>query len=180
VNEEFVKLQSQLKNFVANNEYQRMEDSSFQQYVIEKIYKDLSKAGWSHDYLKFKVGNNRGGTPWTQLDFSRIEKKYETNDEFLFFRIDKRSGKYYLRVNLYSQNGKKFWREKAGRVEKLRGVIDDFNEKSRLNLGAVHNRAKNEVEIVIYFFEDGNSLANVIKEATHIAKVLRKAHQELG
>jgi ubiquinone/menaquinone biosynthesis C-methylase UbiE len=181
VNQGFVKPQSQFEKYLDDDAYSQLDDAEFQQFVMEKIYRKLKKSGWKDTDLKFKTSANIGsGTPWTQLYFSKISEKYDINDEVLFFRIDKRSKKLYLRVNLYSKEGDKYWQEKKERVKRLREVAGQMQYGAKIHPGNVHNRARNEVEIAIYFFKEGNSLANLINESVHIARTLRKAHQELG
>ncbi len=78
--------------------YGILENHQAQQYLMDILYKDLDG---KLNHLNFKTGSS-SGRPWTQLDIARKEKVYENIEEFLFWRIDKRNGKYYIRLNQYA------------------------------------------------------------------------------
>jgi len=176
----FVEPQSQFESYLINNKFEQLDNASFQHFIMEKIREQLKNKGWDDKNLKFKIGNNPDGRPWTQLDFSQIKKKYGKFDETLFFRLDKGSGKNYLRINLYSQQGKKYWNEKKPRLDKLRKVAEEVTESANLISGDYYDKAKNEVETLILFFEDGNPIQTVINESVKFAVALRDAHQKLA
>ncbi|MFH5884700.1 hypothetical protein ACG2F4_10350, partial [Halalkalibaculum sp. DA3122] len=127
----------------------------------------------------FRIGNNQGGSPWTQLDFSRQNDVYGDQHERLFFRIDKRSGKYYFRINQYSSVGTDNWERKEKRLEKLREVVDRSIQKTDLNPARPSNRGKNESEVAIFFYEEGNSIRKIIEQIDILALKLAKAHSKL-
>ncbi|WP_409029051.1 hypothetical protein [Gracilimonas sediminicola] len=180
LHENFVVPQSHFPAYLKQNIFKELDNASFQQFVMERIKEQLKEAGWEDENLKFKIGNNPDGRPWTQLDFSQIRQKYGELDETLFFRLDKSSGKNYLRINLYSQQGKKYWDVKKPRLGKLRKVAEEIAKSTNLKPGDYYNRAKNEVETIILFFEDGNPIQTVISHSVKLATALRRAHQKMG
>ena len=176
----FVGLRKQLNGNFENNNFEDLKDASFQQFIMDQIYGKLTEESFSSNKLKYKTGHNYGGNPWTQLTFSSVENFYEGKNESLFYRIDKRSGKYYLRVNLYSKKGTSHWDIKKARLQKLRIKASSLVEKNKLNPGKVHNRGRNECEVLILFFEDENPLQDAVDAAHDIAFGLREIHHGLS
>jgi len=179
LNTHFIGLREKIKNDYQENRYEELQHAPFQQYVTEKIYDQLTKNGFADEELSFLFGTNRDGTPWSHLTFSQLDEVYDQKQEVLFFRIDKRSDKFYLRVNQYSKDGKKYWPKKKNRMQKLREAADELKDDISLNFNSPHNRASNEVEILILFFEDGNTIEKVVSKTPQIAKKLKSVHQKL-
>jgi len=95
------------------------------------------------------------------------------------FRIDKRANKCYLRVSLYSKQGEHYWPQKKNRLDELREAVKYLVNDSDLTFGKVHDNAEYEMEVLILFFEDGNSIKNVVAESSKIASHLKSIHQKL-
>ncbi len=175
----FIKPQNMMEDYFKKNKICYLAEGAFQQYVMEKIYEQLIKDGFEENDLKFKVGANNSGSPWTQLDFSMKENVYgEGLHEFLFYRIDKRSNMYYLRVCLYSKQSEEEKKRKEKRRDYLREKGQDI-KFSNIKPGKVHNNAKYEMEIIIFFFNNNNTLEKVVDESARIARELKKVHQDL-
>lgn len=176
----FIEPQNEMEKNYRQNKVEKLKNASFQQYVMDKIYEQLLKSDFERSALNFEVGANKGGSPWTQLTFSSKKNIYgENTKESLFFRIDRRAKKYYLRVNLYSTQEDDSWTLKQHRRNKLREVANNVTEELRLNPGKVHNNAKYESEILIFFFEKGNTLESLVADSAVIARKLKEAHQNL-
>lgn len=175
----FVTPQKMLDEKFEQNKIEELKDASFQQFVMSKISIELLKNGFDEEDILFKVGSNNDGSPWTQLNFSFLDNVYGDNGETLFFRIDRRSGRYYLRVNLYSRLGKDDWSLKKERLLELREVAELISEDSNLKYGNVHDRARYETEVLILFFNNINEIKKVVSESSIIAGQLRDAHQKL-
>ncbi|MBE9048749.1 PD-(D/E)XK nuclease family protein [Pleurocapsales cyanobacterium LEGE 10410] len=175
----FVTPQRMMDKKFEQNKIEELKDASFQQFVMGKVSIELLKNGFDKEDILFKVGSNNDGSPWTQLNFSFLDKVYGEYGETLFFRIDRRSGRYYLRVNLYSRLGKDDWPLKRERLFRLREVAKLISVDSNLKYGNVHDRARYETEVLILFFNDTNEIKKVVSESSIIANQLRDAHQNL-
>ena len=176
---DFVDPQDNFENYVQDDEFEKLSNGSFQQYVMGRIMDNFENQGNIESDLEFRIGSNRGGSSWTQLKFSRKYNFYGDQHETLFFRIDKRSGKYYFRVNQYAKGASKFWDRKKKRLDKFRDVAKKAAEKVGLNPGKLSNRGKNESEVVVFFFEENNSLNAIIKKTPYLAKELIACHKKL-
>lgn len=134
-----------------------------QKYLCDLIVKEMDKQGFSY------VGIRNGtiyGRPWTQID---IAEKKEGYWEKLFWRVDIRSNKFYIRLNQYSDPANDFEiDQKMKRKDYLRERINDFPEVSNFKIGLVTNGVK-ESEIIIFFLEE-NDLSDLISAVPAISK----------
>ena len=117
-------------------------------------------------YLKYKTGSS-SGRPWTELNIARKENVYGNNWEFLFWRIDIRKGKFYIRLNQYAYiikaNNTDFNRNKKERLKLLRKIASDIKSKYNLKAGKLSNSGVNESEIIIFFLQD-NDMKTLVNE----------------
>ena len=117
-------------------------------------------------YLGIRNGTSFG-RPWTQID---IAKKKDGYYEGLFWRIDIRSGKFYIRLNQYADPSEKEVEYKMRRLEILRKEADSIVETMPdLHPGKVQNRAIKESEVQIFFLED-NDLEKLIESIPKISR----------
>lgn len=160
-----------LKRKVDKNEFKELKKHSLQQYVMDRIYKDIKESKINN--LRYKVGVNNDGSPWTQLDFHRQEYLYNDKHEYIFFRIDKRKGgQYYFRINQYAGIGNSYKEKKQKNLEILRLVGETTLEEFNFKPGKVHNKGVKESEVLILFFNDNeNTLKKVYDQGAKLATV---------
>ena len=134
-----------------------------QKYLCDLFVKEMDKQGFS--YVGIRNGTSYG-RPWTQID---IAEKKEGYREKLFWRVDIRSKKFYVRLNQYSDPANDFEIDKKNkRKEYLRKRINSFPEVSNFRAGIVTNGVK-ESEIIIFFLEE-NDLSDLICTVPAISK----------
>ncbi len=164
-------LNRQFKDVIVNdlqidrikNDHELLEKSQVQQYVIVQIYQKLD--GKLED-LKIKVGSSFGRA-WTQLDICIRHNTYGTVAEYVFWRLDKRSGRRYIRLNQYANIAKDFSidiEKKKDRLSKLRRVADSLSGNYNMRLGTFGNRGIKESEIMILFLEDQKPLDHLLDD----------------
>lgn len=143
-------------NWLKNNLYEsKNQEILSKRDVQRKILSDLhEKIDGLNDDLWFKSGANNNGTPWTQLDFCSHKNAYGEEDEYVFWRIDKRDNKYYIRLNQYSYIDEKFSSQKKENLIKLRKIASDISNYLGLKQGKLSNRGLKESEIAIFFVEE--------------------------
>ena len=138
---------------VSENKYDLFSDIQAQQYLIDLLYEKIDGL---NDALYFKSSSNLGGSPWTQLDICKREHAYSNISEYLFWRIDKRSGSYYLRLNQYARVDSIDERRKFENLELLREVIKPLFKNHGLCVSDPSDRGVKESEVCIVFFKDNN------------------------
>jgi len=145
-----------------NNNFNILWEGQSQEYLMDILYENLEN---KLSYLKFKTGSS-SGRPWTELDIARKENVYGNNWEFLFWRIDIRKGKFYIRLNQYAyikkSNNIEFKRKKKERLTLLREIASNINLKYNLKPGKLSNSGVNESEIIIFFLRE-NDLTKLMK-----------------
>jgi hypothetical protein len=125
-----------------------------QRHLIGELYDQLKK---SDPFLKFKKGVNMNGTPWTQLDICRREGYYEGKNETLFWRVDSRAGRTYLRINQYAaipMDQHEIVAHKKRRLRALRELASNISADYDLKPGKLSNKGVCESEVIIFFFDE--------------------------
>jgi len=133
-------------------------NSQAQQFVISDIYKELDG---KVNYLFFKTGSSFG-RPWTEIDFCKKDKVFGDSTENIFWRIDIRSGKFYIRLNQWADIDKDMASNKYNRRNMLRQIAFDISKNYNLFPGRLSNRGLKESELIIFFL-DINRLDVLIK-----------------
>jgi len=173
----FVQPQRDFSRYVEENAYEKLENASFQHYVIDEIMERMEGTDYNVSHDIFKTGNNPDGSCYTQLKFNRKQEVYKNQHETLFFRIDKRDNKFYLRINQYASGASKFWSDKKKRLNAFRDVAGETAVSLGLTSSTPSNRGKNESEIIIFFFKEDNSIKDLIEKAPALAKKLSQTQQ---
>jgi hypothetical protein len=125
-----------------------------QKHMLGELYEQIKD---SDDFIKFKTGSNVGGAPWAQLDICRRQKLYDGKDEALFWRVDKRTQKTYLRLSQYGRipkDRKDLIELKKRRLNKIREVVNTICANYAVKRGKIINKGAFENEVVIFFFEE--------------------------
>jgi hypothetical protein len=149
-----------------------------QRHLIGELYDQLKNSDPS---LKFKKGVNINGTPWTQLDICRSEGYYEEKNETLFWRVDSRAGRTYLRVNQYAAIPKdrpEIAARKKQRLLALRELVSTISADYDLKPGKLSNKGVRESEVIIFFFDE-NPYANLKGLLPEISTKLQTAYYQL-
>lgn len=147
-------------SMVSENKYNLFSDRQAQHYLIDKLYETIDG---TNDSIYFKSYTNISGSPWTQLDISHKNNVYGDASEFLFWRIDNKSGKYYLRLNQYADINKDYKPQKTKNLVRLRNNIEPLFDKFDLCTSKPSNRGVKESEISIIFFnENENKIQSIV------------------
>ena len=163
----FVDKIDDLKNKIfKDGDFKAFKDMQGQHIFVSELYKRL--AVFKADTLVFNSGSSFG-RPWTGIELYKSKIKYKTGKiekeqkESIFWRVDKRAQKYYVRLNQYTNNPPKdYLNIKKERLSKLRKISENLiTEYDLLCKGKVSDRGKAESEIVI-FFEDKNSINDLL------------------
>ncbi|RLA42943.1 MAG: hypothetical protein DRR42_22535 [Gammaproteobacteria bacterium] len=146
------KIESEL---CAQNSYSLFYEAQAQQFFLSTLYEELLG---SVSYLFLETNYNPDGTPFTLLSIAKREDAYDANPEYLWWRIDMRSNKFYLRLNQWSGISASSWESKQQNLESLRSITEKICSKYSLKLGKVINKGHKESEVIIFFFEENELL----------------------
>lgn len=122
-----------------------------------ELYEKLKESDYSSEFkIIFKTGINRGGAPWTHLIICQKKGFYDGKNETLWWRIDKRSKKTYLRLSQYGnvKDRKDLIEIKKRRLGKIREAVNTICDNYALKRGKITNKGVNENEVVIFFFDE--------------------------
>ena len=139
-----------------------------QRHLIGELHDQLKH---SDPFLKFKKGVNMNGTPWTQLDICGREGYYEGKNEILFWRVDSRAKRTYLRINQYAaipMDRPEIVAHKKRRLQALRELISDLSTHYDVTPGKLSNKGVRESEVIIFFFDENpySQINKILSELT--------------
>ena len=146
------------------HDYNVLWSADAQKYLCDAIVENMTKQ--SVPYLEIRNGSSYG-RPWTQID---IVRKVDGYCERLFWRVDIRSGKFYIRLNQYAEPSEEEKTYKMHRLEILRREANEFvATMPALHPAKVENRATKESEVLIFFLEDNDldCLMEMLPKITH-------------
>lgn len=154
------------KRLFEDGDFKALSDAQGQQILFSKLYQNFENLGI--EGMQFKTGSS-SGRPWTEINICskdisyNVEKEEKTIGETIFWRVDIRSGKYYIRLNQYTYNpSKEYLPVKKQRLSKLREVLKNIlSNYNQLKMGHLANRGNAESEIVI-FFEHENTIKDLL------------------
>lgn len=145
------------------HDYEVLGGADAQKYLCDTIVENMTEQ--NVPYLEIRNGTSYG-RPWTQIDIAQKKDGYW---EGLFWRIDIRSGKYYIRLNQYADPLKEEVNYKMQRLEILRNEANSIvRSMPELHPGEVGNNATKESEILIFFLEE-NDLEKLIESIPKIS-----------
>ena len=155
------------------HDYDVLWSADAQKYLCDTIVENMTKQGVP--YLEIRNGTSFG-RPWTQIDIARKTDGYW---EGLFWRVDIRSGKFYIRLNQYAEPSKEEIDYKMRRLEVLRNEANHIiGDMPNLHPGKVENRAVKESEVLIFFLAD-NDLEAVIGSIPKISRHMIDVFQSI-
>lgn len=131
------------------------------------------------DYTEFNSKANNGGTPWTHLCVAKKASKYGDENEYIFWRIDKKSGRYYLRLNQYSYIDKSFKTEKMAELKVLREIFIQLVKNTNLVASSPSNQGLKESEIGLLYF-DINSYSELMESIEQITLDFVKSYEKMS
>lgn len=145
-----------------------------QKYLCDIIVKKMTE----QNVPSLRITNGTSyGRPWTEIT---ITEKPEGYWECLFWRVDIRSGKFYIRLNQYAEPSKEEIDYKMKRLEILRNEANSIvGSLQDLHLGKVNNRGIKESEVLIFFLED-NDLETLIEALPKISRRMMDVFRELN
>ncbi len=144
-----------------NNE---MHNQDAQLFTLDKLGEkfgafelDKTKLTALSNNYHIQFSSNIGGQPWSELVFIECSNK---TPEALFWRIDKRNNKFYIRLNQYSYSKGQpdaIRNSKIARLKELRMYSKQyFSQNSNVKLGKLSKRGENEKEILIFFLDEND------------------------
>ena len=155
------------------HDYDVLWGADAQKYFCDAIVENMTEQ--NVPYLEIRNGSSYG-RPWTQIDIVRKEDGYW---ESLFWRVDIRSGKFYIRLNQYAEPSEKEVDYKMKRLEVLRNEAANIvRTMPDLHLGKVENKAVKESEVLIFFLED-NNLERLLEAIPKISRHMIDTFQRL-
>lgn len=166
------------------DDFEVLKNAQGQEIFTSFLYNSLEKRGISE--LKFKTGSS-SGRPWAEVNICSSQVKYNSEnrekeiEETIFWRVDIRASKYYVRLNQYTYNPPKDYLPlKKKRLVELRSIAKNLINKDRqLFGGKISNKGKAESEIVI-FFEDKNSIKYLLKVLPAFSEEFIKTYKEMN
>lgn len=181
------------KSLFVDHNYDKLREASGQHYLCEAIVESMQKQNISRidiDMDKYKESNlyidfakNKGGNPWTHIEFIRINKEYE---EKMFWRVDMRTQRYYIRLNQYATpKNEEIW-YKMYRLNILRKaahkILEDYHFPN-LIADTPTNNGILESEIIIFFLDRNklpqNNLVDIVDAIPIISKRMIEVFKNL-
>jgi hypothetical protein len=133
------------------HDYNVLWSADAQKYLCDVIVENMTEQ--NVPYLGIRNATSFG-RPWTQIDIAEQKDGFW---EKLFWRVDIRSGKFYIRLNQYSEPSKEELAYKMRRLEILRKEANKLIATlPALHPGKVENKGKQECEVLIFFLEDND------------------------
>ena len=155
------------------HDYNVLWNADAQKYLCDAIVENMTNQ--NVPFLEIRNGTSFG-RPWTQIDI--VEKK-NGYWEKLFWRVDIRSGKFYIRLNQYADPSEEEIAYKRHRLVILREEANRYVATiPTLCLGKVENRAIKESEVLIFFLED-NDLETLIESLPKISRHMMDVFKRL-
>lgn len=162
-------------SMVSENKHHLLSNRQAQQYLIDILYQSVDGI---NDSIYFKSRSNVGGSAWTQLDIAHKPNAYGNIPEYIFWRIDKKSDDYYLRLNQYAGIDNEYKSKKKENLTKLRDVVEPLFKEYGLTTSSPSNRGVKESEISIIFFKN-NSLESVVDSLAPLTKKVIALYQNV-
>ena len=155
------------------HDYDVLWGADAQKYFCDTIVENMTEQ--NVPFLRITNGTSYG-RPWTEI---AITEKTDGYWECLFWRVDIRSGKFYIRLNQYAEPSENEVDYKMHRLEILRNEANRIvGTMQDLHLGKVENRAIKESEVLIFFLDD-NDLDRLIKSIPKISSYMIEVFQKL-
>lgn len=173
--ENFIDYINSIRTKIANNNPDIFDEREAQRIFLSEIGENLKEI---EPDLYMKSFANNGGTPCSQLDFYQQDKVYGEESEYLFYRIDKRSSRNYLRINQYADIGPEFYEKKMKRLKKIREICSSSASRFNVKQGKFNDLGKKESEALIFFFDE-NDQKELKKAAIEMAKEISIKMNEL-
>lgn len=156
--------------------YDLLWDAQAQLYLADKLWQILPDDNKDDMYIQ---SGTSSGRPWTEIVITEDNHIIPGYNESIFWRIDIRSGKFYLRLNQYcwyedDEEGT-ISRKKRERLDMLRVYSDNILADSQLQLRKAipSDRGNFEQEIVIFFLDE-NPWQTIFKDfPTYTSKFLK-------
>ena len=166
-------INSYYERIFVKHDYEVLGDADAQKYLCDTIVENMMKQ--NVPYLEIRNGTSYG-RPWTQIDIAQKKDGYW---EGLFWRIDIRSGKYYIRLNQYADPSKEELNYKMRRLEILRNEANSIiGTMPDLRPGEVGSNATKESEVLIFFLDD-NDLDKLMDAIPKISRHMIDVFQRL-
>lgn len=128
-------------------------DASVQKYYMGLVMEMLKGSGLQ---VSMKVSTSFG-LPWVELWLpDQTVPEYEEKAEVLFWRIDRRSDGWHIRLSQYCKYGDKYWDEKKARLKVLRSAANKILKQnhSELHPSKLSNRGRKGSDILVLTFRD--------------------------
>ena len=156
------------------HDYDVLWSADAQKYLCDTIVEKMTE----QNVPSLRITNGTSyGRPWTEITITEKENGYW---ECLFWRVDIRSRKFYIRLNQYAEPSKEEIDYKMKRLEILRNEANSIvGSLQDLHMGKVNNRGIKESEVLIFFLED-NDLETLIEAIPKISRRMIDVFRQLN
>jgi hypothetical protein len=167
------------------NDFRVLEEAQGQEMFMSQLFESLENNGISG--MRFNTGSSFG-PPWTEIEICNTKVQFLSDntekqiaDEMIFWRVDIRASKYYVRLNQYTNKpSKTYLVQKKERLKILRDIAKQLiQEDEKLIGGKLHNNAKAESEIAI-FFEDKNEINYLLEVLPKFSKKFVEEYKKMN
>ena len=161
-----------------NKDFDILWDGQAQLFLADKLFETLPD---SLKEIMYIYNGTSSGRPWTQICVVEETPIMDGYNESIFWRIDIRSGKFYIRLNqygAYKDHDGSIYKEKSKRLSHLRVIADQLLAKGyHLKKGKPTEKGSFEQEIVIFFLPD-NDWPTIIEEFSRFTEEFREEYQK--
>lgn len=143
------------------NNFRKLQSSQAQQFILSELHENLARR--ENQCLNFSASSSYGQA-FTLLTIAIKTNTYGNLSEKIYWRIDKRSKRYCIKLIQYSKVSIEHAMDKKLRLMKLRDLCKEILLNPELNwhCGKLSDQGLQECEMAIFFFdEDKNSLSKI-------------------
>ncbi|MDQ7016782.1 MAG: hypothetical protein Q9N68_10455 [Gammaproteobacteria bacterium] len=144
-----------------------------QQFFMSRLHDDLHALSMGD--LSFSSKSHVGGSPWTQLCIAKKKSFYGSKSEFLIWKIEKRSGGWFLKLMQYSRISPSHKLAKQSRLSKLRSDVLSTPTIKHFKCGSVSNQGEYSSDIVVFYF-DKNPPIDMLKFLPKLSEEIVKIY----
>ena len=137
-------------------EYDLLEDAQVQLFLADSLLDAIPN--WEERGMYNYFGTS-AGRPWTEISLVEESPIMLGYDESIFWRIDIRMGRFYIRLNQYARYESDLVRDKKQkRLARMREISEELlsGETFSLKKGDPSNKVGYEQEIVIFFLPEND------------------------
>ena len=153
-------------------------NASVQKYYMGQVMTTINDKGVP---TSMNIGSSFG-LPWVELHLPKQgAPQYGEKEEVLFWRIDRRSGEWHIRLSQYCSSGDMYWTEKKVRLQSLRSAASNILKQnhSELHPSKLSNRGKKGSDVIVLTFRD-NAPQTILDNIASITKSIEEVFIKLN